>query len=150
MTKRELELLEIAKEILELNKNKFLELRLTGSLMLALRGIKKPREAQDIDFLITEDCVAKKDEDYCPIMPVGFFMDYNGKASSPDCIYFTKDKLKVDFIPSWEKAEYVNNIQCASVDACLDAKYTYTLEDVKDVADKHFKDIEYIEDHNKL
>jgi len=51
MTHEELELLEIAKEIIKSNSH--LNAMLSGSLMLAYRGIDKRREATDIDILVS-------------------------------------------------------------------------------------------------
>lgn len=148
MTKREQELLEIALEVLKLNDGRGLDLRLTGSLMLALRGVQKPREAHDIDFLITEECEAYENYVWCPIMPQGYVMDYDGNRSQPGCIKFYNKELdvNVDFIPAWEKAEFVNDIPCGSIEGCLEAKQSYSLNDKQfESKQKHKADLEFIE-----
>ena len=147
MTEREAYLLSIAREILDLNKDRSLNLMLTGSLMLAVREIKKPREAHDIDFLIIEECVANEQDDWCPLMPSGFLMDYEGDRSSPDCIKFFRkeDDLSVDFIPSFESIELVDNIPCSSVDYCIEAKIKYSENDIGiESRTKHTNDVEFI------
>lgn len=153
MTKTEKQLLEVAKQILKLNENRGLDIKLTGSLMLALRNIKKPREAHDIYFLITEECVASENDDWCPVMPKGFLMDYEGNRSSPDCIKFTNEdmNIQVDFIPAWEETEVVCGIPCGNVESCIAAKQEYADKDKSiESKNKHERDLEFIKKHNAL
>ena len=54
MTDREQRLLEIAKEVIDNNRD--IDAKLTGSLMLAVMNIDKRREASDIDILCKTLC----------------------------------------------------------------------------------------------
>lgn len=151
MTTREKELLDIALKVLELNKGRGLDLRLTGSLMLAVRGIEKLREAKDIDFLISEECVAIEGEDYCPLMPKGYRMDCEGRKSSPDAIKFINDEsgVSIDFIPAYEESEDVNCVPCGTVGGMVDAKLYYAGHDKKiESMKKHALDLLYLEANN--
>lgn len=122
--------------------------------MLALRGIKKQREAHDIDFVIAEECcIANEESEYCPKMPNGFVMSYDGKRSSPECIHFynKESDIHVDFIPSCESFDLIDGVPCADLETCLIAKGIYATKDMQEESrGKHRSDMEYIEANNKL
>ncbi|NBL00398.1 MAG: hypothetical protein EOM50_20830 [Erysipelotrichia bacterium] len=52
MTNREKELLSVASEVMEALRSNGLECALSGSLMLAVAGINKRRESNDIDIVV--------------------------------------------------------------------------------------------------
>jgi len=123
MTTNELKLLEIAKEVIELNKNSNLGLKLTGSLMLAHMGINKRRDAVDIDFLVNEDeVVADEYSDRCPKVPEGFRMSYDGEKSCPSAIKFTNGDICIDFLSTWEGGEMYDGVNCSYVGYLIQAK----------------------------
>lgn len=151
MTNREKELLDIAINILELNEGRDLDLRLSGSLMLAVRGIEKRREATDIDFLIREECMAIEGDDYYPLMPKGYHMDCEGCKLNPEAIRFVNDEsgVSIDFIPMYEESEEVNGVPCGNVGGMVDAKLYYAGHDEKiESMKKHSLDLLYLEANN--
>ena len=97
MTEKETQLLEIAKEIIELNKG--INAKLTGSLMLAVMGLNKRREAVDIDIICDYLC---EKEDGFPIVPKEFKeCGIDGSRSEVSAIQFkNSDGLKVEFMYS--------------------------------------------------
>ena len=127
----ELELLELAKTIMELNKE--LNPMLTGSLMLYVRGINKRREANDIDILVNII-------DYNKIaIPDGFDQS---SPCYPDVIQFkNKDGIKIDFLLSEETSENIDGINCGSTELMLNAKYMYYMIEN---SDKHKLDLEFL------
>ncbi|KAA6303168.1 MAG: hypothetical protein EZS26_000771 [Candidatus Ordinivivax streblomastigis] len=85
----ESELLEIAKEIILLNKD--ISAGLTGSLLLYNMGIEKRRPAKDIDIIVWDLCESDLG---LPTMPIGWNMiEMNGSKSEVDAIQFEKDTL---------------------------------------------------------
>jgi len=130
----EKELLEIAKNVLEMNKE--LNPMLTGSLMLYVRGIDKRREAHDIDILVNQI-------DYSLIKVPDEF--YQCSPCYPDAIQFTDDKIKIDFLLSEETPELINQINCGSVKFMMDTKYRYSQQtQYQGEAQKHLLDLEYL------
>ncbi len=103
MTFRERRLMRITKKILKLNRDT--EILLTGSLMLAVRGIPKRREAKDIDIIFTDGGKFAA-PNYIPIMPKGFtYVAATLDGSQTDCIKFKKGNIHVDFLYSEEEEE---------------------------------------------
>jgi len=151
MTEKEVKLLEIAKEIIELNKFGCLDLKLTGSLMLAHMGINKRREANDIDFLVADYAIAEVGNELCPILPDGFQMDYEGKRSCPTAIKFINSvsNLSIDFLPTHEGSEIVDGINCSDVGYLIQAKEMIIEQTpYEETAIKHIEDLEYLYKHN--
>ena len=157
MTKKEKQLIKIAKEIISLNEKNETGLILTGSLSLLIQGIKLPRECSDIDFLCThetipEDRQYKLDEFYSPVLPKGFEMSYEGKRSQPDSIQYYNQELdiKIDMLPQYSCYELVKGVKCSDSHETLDAKESYFRND-RDIysKEKHFDDIKYILQKNK-
>ena len=126
MTKKEVELLDIAKEVCGLNIN----IALTGFLMLALRGIDKPREAGDIDFIITD---TNK-----PVMPSGFEVIYD---SSTQLSFRNKNGIVCEFFKTQEPIEFVKDIPCCTFDNWLKAKRKYIKEVMDGDTSKHGRDL---------
>lgn len=153
MTEKEEKLLEIAKEIIELNKHTCLDLKLTGSLMLTHIGINKRREACDIDFLIDECVIAEVGNELCPILPDGFQMDYEGKRSCPTAVKFTNSvmNLSVDFLPTYEGSEIVDGIRCSDVGYLIQAKEMIIMQSSDpETVRKHTDDLDYLYENNDL
>jgi len=149
MTHREKALLEIAKEIITINSD--LRPALTGSLMLALRGIKKRREASDIDIICENLC--EEHEGY-PIMPsIWKVGNINGSKSDVDAIQFEHrvSGIKVDFMYSDEKIELVDEIPCGSIEAMINTKEHYSKHDASEESiKKHSEDIDFIYSNNNF
>ena len=151
MTEKEIKLLEIAKEVIELNKNSNLSLKLTGSLMLAHMGVNKRREANDIDFLVDEnEVIADEYSDRCPKVPKGFIMDYEGSRSCPTAIKFTNGEISIDFLSSWEGSDFYDGILCSDVGYLIQAKEMIIRQTIHaETAIKHREDLEYMYEHNE-
>lgn len=148
MTDKELQLLEIAKQVLEMNKENLGKMMLTGSLMLALRGINKRREACDIDILCNQLTASELG---CPILPKGFkIVNIDGQKSEVNAVqYKNEEGLKVEFMFSEDKRSIVDGIYCAEVVDTLYAKVSYGRNDKADVSRfKHLDDVLYILEHN--
>jgi hypothetical protein len=148
MTNKELELLEIAKNIIKLNEGN-IKMGLTGSLMLALNGINKRREANDIDIVC--DILCEKEPGY-PILPAGFKRDFmSGEKSAVDVFRFIKDDIKIDFLYSEEKIMEVKGVNCGELKLLLNAKKSFSENDKGDESRmKHQLDIEYILKNNDI
>ena len=147
MTKRELQLFEIAKEVIE--KNKDIGAKLTGSLMLAVMGLAKRREAADIDIIC--DYLCEKEEGL-PNVPKGFYIvSMDGGRSEVEAIQFINDNsIKVEFMTSEESAIMINDIKCGGVEWLIEAKQRYAKNDKNDQSrEKHELDLEYLFKNNK-
>jgi len=137
MTHEELELLEIAKEIIKSNSH--LNAMLSGSLMLAYRGIDKRREATDIDILVSSVTGAL-------IIPNGFKQkeietEEEYEESEYCRFYSNNDGIKLDFFQTAEIPTIVDGISCGSVRTMLDAKYEYWKDNGNE---KHRLDLEFL------
>lgn len=141
-------LLEIAKEVQRLNKYNIEGLKLTGSLMLYVRGLNKKREATDIDFVSDE---IYEDGQGFPIVPEGFELNkQEGGRSSIKCIQFiNEDGVKIEFMQSYEHGALVDDILCANVQDMLYAKLKY-IQNNTDAKTKHMDDLLYLFSHNEL
>lgn len=144
MTERENQLLDIAEKIIWLNQD--LKPALTGSLMLALRGIEKPREANDIDIICEYLC---ETDGGLPLMPQGFkIINMNGRKSQVDAIAFENKELgiKVDFMQSNEEIETTEfGIPCGQVKYMIEAKRSYTKNDLSEESRaKHLNDLTFL------
>lgn len=127
ITENEKVLLERAKVILSMNSD--IGSALTGSLMLAVRGIERRREAVDIDIICEYLC--EKEEGF-PSMPSEFKVsEMEGGGSEVDAIQFISkiDGLKVDFLYSDEECEVVDVINLGSVKELIEAKQRYAEND---------------------
>lgn len=130
----ECELLNLAISVI--NDNLELNPRLTGSLMLYVRGIDKRRESGDIDILVDSinDDIIK--------VPKGF---NQSSPCYPDSIQFSNGEIKIDFLLSDEIIEFVKAIPCGSVKYMCDAKYQYMQNSrSQDIYEKHKLDLEYL------
>ena len=150
MTEREKQLLKIAIEIIELNSE--INPRLTGSLLLAIKGINKRREAVDIDFVCYGLC---EEEDFYPKMPDAFIeTDMDGKSSQVDAIRFeNKDCLKVEFMQSYESHDDSDDvlidgdytIPCGNLTHLIAKKMRYSRNDLNaETKKKHTEDVDYL------
>lgn len=140
----EVKYLELAKEIISLNPNT--NMGVTGSLMLALRGVYLGREAKDLDLIcshIKSDDGTKFDD---LILPEGAV---ENRPSYPDSASYTiplldgSGEVKVDFLVSIENLEEVDGCLLGEVEKLLVAKANYMSRDhSKDSIAKHKMDIE--------
>jgi len=127
ITENEKSLLERAKVILSMNSD--IGAALTGSLMLAVRGIERRREAVDVDIICEYLC--EKEEGF-PSMPSEFKVSgIEGGRSEVDAIQFISkiDGLKIDFLYSDEECEVVDGISLGSVKELIEAKGRYAKND---------------------
>ena len=146
MTQNEEKLLDIAKDIIDMNQD--ISAKLTGSLMLAVRGVNKRREALDIDIIC--DCMCEKAPGY-PNVPKGFkLIDIDGSKSQVEAIRFVNSEgIKVEFMQSEEDVELINGIRCCNVDNLIEAKGFYVKNDKYMFSIlKHKDDLEYLFEHN--
>lgn len=142
ITEKESKLLEIAKEVIGLNVG--LGAKLTGSLMLAIGGLNKRREANDIDIICDYLC---EDSDGFPIVPVGFKkIDMDGCRSAVDSISFiNQDEIKLEFMYSEEEAIIINEISCGSIAGVIKAKQHYVQNDKNESSKaKHELDLAFL------
>ncbi|WP_088656241.1 hypothetical protein [Geofilum rhodophaeum] len=141
MTQQEQMLLEIAKDIIELNS--WCDAALTGSLMLKHRGIETGRDARDIDIIVEE-----LDEEDSPTVPSGFeLVDTAGSKSELEAIqYKNEEGVKVDFLFSEELREIHGGIVCGSLKCLIEAKSGYAKTDIGESRQKHEFDLKQIGD----
>lgn len=147
MTKKELALLEIAKQAIELNKD--CGAKLSGSLMLALRGLHIRREANDIGIIC--DFLSEKGTGL-PYVPQGFKQSsMEGRKSSVEAIqYFNSDGVKLEFMRSKEPKTMVGGVPCGSLSMLLLAKREYSKNDQSlESRTKHEEDLDYLTKNNK-
>ena len=136
----------IARDIVLMNPNA--KLLLTGSLMLALSGIKKRREAHDIDFICDQS-----PGDLDIIMPIGYFLEDDGRYESTTSRFYNEEKdVYVDFIYTEDLnfGGMIDGIACGTFADLVSAKINYALKNKDSSATKHLKDVEYIAKHMKL
>jgi len=127
ITENEKLLLEKAKVILSMNSD--IGAALTGSLMLAFRGIERRREAVDIDIVCEFLC---ENEEGFPSMPTEYKLsEMEGGKSEVEAIQFISkmDYTKIDFLYSDEEIECVDGIMLGSVKELIEAKERYAEND---------------------
>lgn len=147
MTTNEIKLVEIAKQVIELNRE--LGAKLTGSLMLAVMGLNKRREAIDIDIICNYLC---EKEEGLPCVPKGFkLVGMDGSRSEVNAIQFkNEDGLKIEFMYSEEILQEINGVLCGELKYMIDAKKIYSENDMNDISrEKHKLDLEYLFENNK-
>lgn len=169
MTDSEEKLLTKAFSIMNVLERAGLNPRLSGSLMLSVIGVKKPRDASDIDIVVDKS-VMESLSDYQAVSAYATFFLHILKDlhnESNDCVYgpevivkvkneyglsFIVNDTKVDLIPSLEtENEIVNGVKCASLFQLLLAKYRFSKDDESPESKaKHRNDIEYIMSNNKF
>ena len=148
MTENELKLLEIAKEVISLNEN--LGARLSGSLMLAVMGINKRREANDIDIIC--DCLCEKEEGF-PFVPKEFSVVLtDGIRSEVEAVQFKNaDGLKIEFMYSDEEITEIDGISCGELKMLIEAKQRYAANDLNNESrQKHSEDLEFLFKNNQI
>jgi len=148
MTDKEQNLLEIAKQVLELNKDSIGKAMLTGSLMLAVRGLNKAREAGGIDILCSNLTASEVGH---PIMPKEYkLVTIDGMKSEVNAIQFkNEDGIKVEFMYSEEPRDLVDGVYCTQVNDMLYAKVLYSSRDKNEESrKKHIADVLYFLEHN--
>jgi hypothetical protein len=134
MTDNEQILLKIAKEIIDLNPGS----SLTGSLMLAVRGIPKRRESTDIDILIPN---------YAPnaILSNGEWIDKGYASDGSSQKYANSIGIRVDILSSDEEPELVGDVWCGSVDKMIECKRSYYEHDINaETKEKHLLDLLFL------
>ena len=127
ITENEKTLLERAKVILSMNSD--IGAALTGSLMLAVRGIERRREAVDVDIIC--EYIREKEEGF-PSMPSEFKVsEIEGGRYEVDAIQFISkiDGLKMDFLYSDEECEVIDGVNLGSVKELIEAKERYAEND---------------------
>jgi hypothetical protein len=123
-------LLFIARLLIEKNEDS----ALTGSLMLYVRGLKKRREAHDIDILVKDIAAIFVPDEFSQASP-----------QYPDSIKFKCGDLVVDFLLNQdEEIEIVNGVPCGNVDKLLQQKCKYSKQSSEEEAKKHKEDLEFI------
>lgn len=146
MTLNEEKLIEIAKEVISLNRH--LKAKLSGSLSLCVLGINKQHEAKDIDIIC--DYLCEMDEGY-PLVPNGFKRKtIYGSASQVDAIQFENEAgVKIDFMVSEEPSVLVDGIQVCLLQYTILAKLKYCINDKNsESAQKHLGDVIFLFDNN--
>lgn len=131
LTESEIKLFEIAKDLMDKDER----LALTGSLMMAVCGINKRREATDIDFIYRCEFAGnyKKPEEAV-----------NAGVSSDGCgCCFTYNGIKVDIMSSGEDCIDINGVLCGSYNELLKAKFMYSTQN-NDSAQKHKLDLMHL------
>jgi hypothetical protein len=124
-----MELLELAKKILDLNPNA----SLTGSLMLKIRGIDLGREPHDIDILI---------RDYAPkcVLPSDLKIEKSNASSCGTGIKYKCGDIEIDIMSSSEEPEIIDGWRLGKVQELMEAKYDYFKKE-GEVAKKHYDDL---------
>lgn len=148
MSEREKMLLEIAKQAIEINQN--IGAALSGSLMLALYNIDKPREAVDIDIICNALC---ENGIGFPRVPDGFKkVEIDGDKSEVDAICFKNEEgIRIDFMFSDENRILKDGFWCGDLRDLFGAKHYYSTHDKSDESrKKHESDINYIAENNEV
>ena len=169
MTNSEEKLLTKAFQIMNVLERAGLNPRLSGSLMLSVIGVKKPREASDIDIVVDKSVMESLSDGQSVSSYATFFAhvlkDLHNESN--DCVYgpevivkvknayglsFIINETKVDLLPSFEtENEIVNGVKCASLFQLLLAKYKFSRDDESQASkSKHRVDIEYIMSNNEF
>lgn len=152
LTEKDKMLLDIASEVIYLNKDA--DAKLSGSLMLRVRGLDIRREPEDIDIIVNTLCEQGPGR---PIVPEGFTVStMDGKKSDVNAIQFTNaEGVKIDFLYSDESAFYaaIGNliIACGDIGQLIKAKINYAANDLSaESANKHLLDVAYLFNSNPL
>lgn len=150
ITNRERLLISQAKFLLKNNNN----ILLGGSLMLTIRGINKRREAQDIDVIIinSDSSLLNTLDDN------GYKNIKNGsvyeEGSLVRTFYNEKLNIKIDllYVEKYVSSiSVIDDIQCASIDSLIKAKYEYLSKNKKAISiEKHKLDLSYLFENNRL
>ncbi len=127
LSDNERRLLEIATELMATDEL----LLLSGSLMLAVAGINRRREAVDIDFVYGNYAANFK-------TPEGASDDAFASDGTAYC--FKYKGVKVDILSSGEQPTEINGIRCASYAELLKSKYNFSKQD-NPSAEKHRLDL---------
>lgn len=146
MTKREKELLEIAKKVI--SENSHIGASLSGSLLFAYLDIPKRNEAHDID-IICSHIEGDKFADYYPKVDNDWeFNKKYGGNSDLSSISFIKGDIKLDFIQcddEGEKIRIIDGVRCGEVNKLIKAKHFYSIKDEREkTRKKHKEDLEYL------
>ena len=140
----EIKYLDLAKQIIALNPDT--NMGVTGSLMLALRGIYLGREAKDIDIIcshIKKGDGTKFDDLNLPEGAVKNRPSYPDSASYTIPLPDGSVKVKVDFLVSIEKLDEIDGCPVGEVEKLLIAKANYMTRDNSEGSrSKHKMDIE--------
>lgn len=120
-------LLEIATELMATDEL----LLLSGSLMLAVAGVNRRREAVDIDFVY---------RDYAANFNIPKGASEDAFASDGTAYCFKYKDVKVDILSSGEQPTEINGIRCASYTMLLKSKYTFSKQN-NPSAEKHRLDL---------
>lgn len=160
MTNREKELLSVASEVMDALRSNGLECALSGSLMLAVAGINKRRESNDIDIVVDSNLLYNQFQ----ASECGDFRAYVISLVEPKCgkviaisntlyptVSFIHKGFKVDLIDSIEEYTVINGVVCGSLFNEVYAKYSYSLDDSNpETKRKHSEDVQYILENNAL
>lgn len=167
MTNSEEKLLIKAVSIMDVLERAGFNPRLSGSLMLSVIGVKKSREASDIDIIIDKGVMESRSDVQSVRFYASFFLTVFKNALIDAGIYsygktsnmnesdtyglsFIIDGVKADIIPSYEiESETINGIKCASLFGLLSAKYKFSVDDKSPESKaKHRNDVGYIMSNN--
>lgn len=139
LSSKETELLDLAKQVIELNPD--LELAVTGTLMLSMQGISVGRDAHDLDIISGKEFSEYRK----PQVPEGFFQCAPVYPYSVS--YKHDDGRKIDFLLSTEERTIHPKYQVpiGTIAKLLSAKHFYSKQDLapEDV-EKHLNDIDAI------
>lgn len=127
LSEGERRLLEVATELMATDEL----LVLSGSLMLAVAGVNRRREAVDIDFVYNDFAANFKK----PKEAIEGDIDSGGGGCS-----FKYNGVKVDILSSGECPTEISGIRCASYRSLLKNKYKYSKQDYSS-AEKHRLDL---------
>ena len=136
LTEYEIELLEIAEQLIE--DNKHLNAKLGGSLMLRLRGYALRRPVSDIDIIC--DYVNDQYKEDAPIINTLEFVKVDKNSHNSDLLkriiknrsvstvvqYNHKNtNIKIDFLKSKGDKEIILGVPCGSDNEAVRAKLSY-------------------------
>lgn len=127
LTEKERDMISVALELMSNDSN----ILLSGSLMLAVAGVVKRREAHDIDFVVADFAGNHK-------LPKGA-TEGNG-SSDGTCLSYVYKGYKVDILSSNETPTEIGGIRCASYTNLLKSKYGFSTQD-NPAAEKHRLDL---------
>jgi predicted metal-dependent phosphotriesterase family hydrolase len=131
------EILKLAKEVLELNKQ--YDLAIGGSICLKMMGIDLGRNPLDIDIVSKESMLDLK-----LVVPEGWYQ-YTGRTANRAVFKNDSNYIKIEFLYSPSgSTTIIDGIKCDNLNSIIDAKKLYISKGVNS-SKKHQDDLAIIE-----
>lgn len=151
MTDNEKKLLKVAKTIMLVNSDKPFTLALSGSLLLAKRGIIKPREAHDIDLVLKPNEIFETSNIFSKVSipeELGLKIIEDDSGYDADCLVLNGNGVIVNILLADEDEVFKGKkFKYAKVKQVLWEKYRFSRQN-NSAAKKHQEDLTHIFHYN--